>query len=358
MPRPPRISALRTSLVLAVILAAGVVVSDYAAFASLCRASIARFMKESAWPSPHPEYDSYYNANAYNLWQELATDAPDAIYFNDSVMGAHNSHERQETLAQLVAEATGLRVKGVSAPGLCPVLVKGYATLLARAVHKPRLAIININPRALTAKDFFELDYYYGNLLQYLTILAFEPGPRSYAAWCAARLHGLDFTGYLTGITASGAFPAQESYYAAHRKAALEPFTGSCAQNDPETAGLCRLFIDNYMIVIDDQCPMLLVLGDALAILQQAGITPVVYVTPVNMEEALALAGPQFQQRMRGNIARLRQGVASRGVSLLDFSEALGPEAFVDRQWACEHLAFEGRQRVATLLAEAIAGPR
>lgn len=359
MPFLPKRRAARTGLViaaLAVLLAAGGLAHDYAAFAGQCRAGVTRFMRESLWPSRHPEEDSYYNAIAYTLWQDLASNAPDVLYFNDSVMGAHNSHEPQETLAQLVAAATNLSVRGLSAPGLCPVLVKGYARVLAQAAHKPRLVIFNINPRALTVRDFFDLTYYFGNLRQYLAILALAPGPKSYLAWCVARLKGQDFTGYLKAVCASDAFPAREDYFATHRQAARGPFTTNCDQADPEAAGLCRLFIDNYMIDLDDQHPMLLVLGEALAVLRQAGITPIVYVTPVNMEEARALAGPEFERRMRGNIARLRQGVAPYGVDLLDLSELLPPDLFVDRQWACEHLAFAGRQRVAALLAQAI-GP-
>jgi hypothetical protein len=309
-------------------------------------------MREHAWPSRHPEYDTYHNADAYTLWQSLKKSAPDVLYFNDSTMGAHHSDERQDTLAQLVAAETGLTVQGISAPGLSPVLVKAYAKMLAQAPHKPRFVIVNINPRALTVGDFFHPATYFGNLLHYLTVLGNDAGPKAYLAWCAARLRGQDFNAHLKTITASGAFPAKEDYFASRRQEARLPLAGSCALGDPEAADLCRLFIDNYMTVIDGGCPMLLVLGDALDILRRAGMTPVVYVTPVNMEEAVSLVGPAFAERMRGNMTTLARGVAAHGVELLDYSEILGPELFVDRQWACEHLSFEGRRRLAAGLAQ------
>lgn len=61
---------------------------------------------------------------------------------------------------------------------------------------------------------------------------------------------------------------------------------------------------------------------------------------------------------MRANIAVLRTGVLRHGVELLDYSEALGQDDFVDRQWACEHLAFEGRRQLASLLALTISPAR
>lgn len=313
MPRIAQSLALRACFITVVILAAGVLAWDYLAFASQCRAGITRFMKESVWPSTHPEYDSFYNANAYTLWHSLDTSAPDVIYFNDSVMGAHDSDERQDTLAQLVAAMSGRSVQGVSAPGLTPVLVKAYAKVLAQALHKPGRVIININPRALTVRDFFDLNYYYGNLLHYLTVLTFEPGVKTYLAWCAARLNGQNFTSFLKAATASGAFPAQEDYFASRREAARQPLAESCAQADLETADLCRLFIDNYMTVIDDQCPMLLVLGDALSILLGAGIAPIVYVTPINMEEARAGRAAVCRAHARQYRRAAHRGAATRG---------------------------------------------
>ncbi len=354
MHRSVKITATLAFLLIVAALATGLLARDYAAYGELWRSSLQRSMHESDWPSLHPEYDSFYNANAYILRQSLAVSAPEILYFNDSTMGAHNSDETQDTLAQLVATATGQSIQGVSAPGLTPVLVKAYTALLAQAPHKPKVAIININPRALTARDFFDPTRYYGNLLHYLTVLTHEPAPGGYLEWCAARLRGLDFTAHLKSLTASGAFPASEEYFAARRKTALQPFKGSCTQDSQEEADLCSLFIDNYMVVIDSQSPMSLVLGDALDMLRRAGITPLVYVTPVNIQEAVSLAGPQFAQRMRDNIAALRRNAASHGVDLLDYSELLGPERFVDRQWACEHLSFEGRRQLAIQLAQAV----
>jgi hypothetical protein len=86
----------------------------------------------------------------------------------------------------------------------------------------------------------------------------------------------------------------------------------------------------------------------------RAGIRPLLYVTPVDLESADRAAGPALRAQVRRNVDLIRGELARDGVTLLDLSEAAPSSEFDWHEAPNEHLNEHGRRRVAKAVAEAL----
>lgn len=313
--------------------------------------------------------DVYHQAVAAGFFRELARQAPDILFLNDSVMGGHGDFEPRTPMDELLADALNggagegakeegqkpLTVRGISGAGYTALVFERYAQLVARSPHKPRVAILPINPRSFSSPWFFGEDYWYARVLRFLPLIAQTP---SFSWWLSRlpdRLKGRD-PDEVAGKPLCDIFmiPAVENYFRLYHFA--RPDYGPPPPGlDEERLAAREHFIENYGLVktLSDH-PMLGAMFLSAREFRAAGVTPVIYVTPVDIEEGERLLGPLFAARFKEGIAVLRRELEREGVAYLDLSGLLGSRSFVDREYACEHLNLAGREAVAFELAKAV----
>jgi hypothetical protein len=351
--------------------------------------------------------DVYHQAVAAGLFRELAGKAPDILYLNDSVMGGHGDFEPRTPMDELLATAlngngvgagapdaqpgmrgsapsgaspaqggktgepagaaearkasdargakSALTVRGVSGAGYTALVFERYARLVARSPHRPRIVILPLNPRSFSSPWFFGEDYWYSRVLRFLPLIAETPSLTWWLSRLPDRINGRD-PDAVAGKPFGDGFkvPAVENYFSLFRPGS--PDYGPPPPGLTEERLAAREhFIENYGLVKTTAGhPMLGAMILAARKFERAGVTPVIYVTPVDLEEGERLLGPLFAARFREGIAVIQRELEREGVAFLDLSGLLGSRFFVDREYACEHLNLAGREAVAVKLAEAV----
>ena len=89
---------------------------------------------------------------------------------------------------------------------------------------------------------------------------------------------------------------------------------------------------------------------------RKAGIVPIFYVSPVDVESGTRSLGPEFRDTVAAHVELLRGLLAERKVPLLDLSSSLDAAAFDwrDRLYPNEHLKEKGRRFVADEVARCV----
>ncbi|MBF0436515.1 MAG: hypothetical protein HQL77_14220 [Magnetococcales bacterium] len=113
-------------------------------------------------------------------------------------------------------------------------------------------------------------------------------------------------------------------------------------------------YIYHYMYVLNESHEVLQALRTLMGNVRAAGARSVVYLTPINMEDGVALVGPEFKQRVARNRAVIHNVVEREGGVFLDWSDALPRDRFVDQRLAVEHLDNAGRQWLGEALVTAL----
>lgn len=97
---------------------------------------------------------------------------------------------------------------------------------------------------------------------------------------------------------------------------------------------------------------------ESVRLLNESGIQPIVYVTPIDHQSAERYAGTELLERVENNIDVIRGVLDAEGVELLDWSSDLNPKAFCYTYAVHEHLGQQARYTVAERLAELIENKR
>ena len=109
-----------------------------------------------------------------------------------------------------------------------------------------------------------------------------------------------------------------------------------------------------YLYRLRPDHPLLEALRGTVTSLQEAGVAPVVYVTPIDHETATSWYGPEFRDRVAANVAVIQKVLAKSGASAIDMSLDLGAGGFCYGIFPNEHLRDTGRLHVARRIAEAV----
>lgn len=115
-----------------------------------------------------------------------------------------------------------------------------------------------------------------------------------------------------------------------------------------------RIVTFSYMYSLSPQQRAIQQLESAVQALQNANITPILYITPIDYEACESDLGPRFTQRLNENAQFLKDLLAERGVPCIDLSTEIPTAQFSWRHYPNEHLRAEGRHRIARRLAETI----
>lgn len=274
---------------------------------------------------------------------------PAMLYLGDSsVLRVAHQDQDQRPLGQMVQDALGGPDQLLWSAGSAhqPELWQEALRLFkGRLAHRPDTLLLPINPRIFSSQ-------WSGNPLW-----ALSAEREILAGWQPSRM--VPPVPAVTGSPQLFAFYDRRSAGLRElgrlgdlrRLAALGPSQDPKARDDR----LRRLLRWHYGEPLLSGHPRLDALAATCKIALAAGIQVVAYVTPVNVGAAGRLCGESLLDRLRANIALVRQALPAE-LTFADLHDFLPEAAFFHGNLATEHLAESGRTsltaRIAGLVAE------
>lgn len=319
-----------------------------AVFAALCAAL---FLPARYLVVPLADPDPLAQA----LLRAFDTRPYDVLFFGDSVITETGVCDTgKQRIPEVLEERLGRPVYTVAHWAFSPMVYRDYARLLRRTAYRPRLAVLPITIRDFSSQFFRNPDFHF----------------RERRLRIRRAAEGVDWSGFphwLVGLVRQDI----EEWAYAHEPVSIDgvvlgsntdierrakiPAILECKHEPYDHAQeLALRFTYHYMEPIPPDHPLFRDLAATVRELRSQGIAVVAYITPVNVVEGSHYAGPRLGERVAAN-ARLVAGFLERlGVPTLDLHDAVGPDDFIDKAYACEHLDQTGRSLVADALADAI----
>lgn len=325
--------------------------ADYGAYVREHERLLRNGLTAPSDPNSSEALTVFHQAQAFALLQELSAGAPGILFFNDSTMGGHHDDEPRTGIDEMMAASLGVPVRGVSGAGYTAVVYSRLAAMAASAPHKPRLAIVSINPRSFCSDWFFTDGYWHAQMAGFLPLLSYRPSVAAWLRFLPHRLAGFDLRTHVAGGEGLAGTPGVAAYFRAKWRDP-DRFNPVRQELTASETAIRRHFLENYMAVhVASGHPMLAAISRTIELLRASGVTVLAYVTPVDAEEAARLVGPVFMEEIRRDVSEIRRTVEEAGARFLDLSEYLDSGCFVDRDYACEHLNARGRAAVAGALS-------
>lgn len=271
----------------------------------------------------------------------------DVLFFGDSVSTATRSDDQDKRPLDLFLEERlpGRRVGRVGGNAHFMDVHLAYLEYALASSYRPRIVVVPLNPRSFSplwdknpafqhVKDRIRLrwgdSWGCGLARPVMGYRLYDRAPASEGEWLEVPAFiGTKNIGTL-GQVLNGKGPLQLI-------PPLERFLSLCYLN-PVTEGHRHL----------------VALGRIAALCRQEGIPLLVYVTPVDMESGERWIGPAFREIVGNNLDVVRRSLSAHGVNLLDLSALLEAAAFAWKDFPNEHLAEDGRRRLAEAIASAI----
>lgn len=294
------------------------------------------------------------------LAQRLAGDPPAVLMFGDSALRQHGVCDRERLgTDEYLARAAQLAVYPVEHGAYSALMYREYARSIARAAVPPRLVLIPVNLRAWSPEWGDRPLYRFPLRTAYIRLrdgVGFAPLPviaqlasdRDRAEtrrWQDAEV--ASFAGERLGRNGELA----REQLAADLDCGAPPASGAAA------AVLRRKFLWHYGSTARAAEAMSAALAETVGVLRAAGIDVLVYVTPVNVEEAAAYAGAALAAAIGERATAIGARVLAAGGRFVDLHDLLPAGRFIDKHLACEHLDETGRRRLAERLAAELRRP-
>ena len=273
------------------------------------------------------------------------------LYFGDSVLRSRSACDQdQRGIDDYLAEATGQRVVLIANAAYASRQYFELSGLIDMARHRPQAAVIGINLRSFGPTWADNPGFRHENDMRY--VRALQGSLSSLLALAAGRVldeatddSWLDRPLQHAGVSYGTLREISE-------RSVGPPLALECLPDSSRFAPQLRWkFLVQYLFAMQaDNSELGFVVRSARR-LQDLGVAPVLYLTPVNVQDAATLAGPEVADAMRANAALIVAALQREGLPVLDLSTALGPDFFADKGCACEHLRALGRRFVAEQIA-------
>lgn len=124
----------------------------------------------------------------------------------------------------------------------------------------------------------------------------------------------------------------------------------SGGQINRDTTELACHFIKNYAFKLDEENIRIKDLLEIVKLCKSKKISLVFHILPENFELAKSLIGPDLTGLMQENISFIH-ALFSQDVLLIDNSQLLGQNHFIDKNWPTEHYDDQGRIEIAKKIA-------
>lgn len=272
------------------------------------------------------------------------------IYFGDSVIASrHPEDVDRRTIAEMLQEELGGRRVGlVNQHGLNPTLMQSLTAYLVRRGGRPEWVVVPINLRSFSPVTDLRPQY------QYVTLrLRLDHDDLLVSSWSQplASFHRLKLD-----PVSQRQFEETPVYRGATQVGRIRDFEGPEFKTFSSDK-LAKKFVVDYMYPLQADHRQVRSILDVADRCLRAGIRPLFYVTPVDVESGVDAVGPEFRSAVQSNTQLLRDLLSARGLDLLDLSLGLDKEAFDWKRvlYPNEHLTERGRRFVAEQVARRLA---
>jgi len=275
----------------------------------------------------------------------------DIVYLGDSSVSriAPTDKTRLTTSGILERLARPYGVVDVNGAHYQPGLYQSYCRYLIRQENKPQFVIIPINLRVFCAEWSMNPVYRYEEIKMILAIndTFWEKFHRPLFVFKAAKQKAsaidYDRAKFFRGIE-----------YAGRLRDLEYPPRGET----PSVEAFRQMLTMRYLSALSSRHPWLKSLQKSADMLIEAGITPIFYISPVDVQTGEEHFGQEFSAGIARNVSVLRTSLKKEGAYFLDLSRTLRTRDF---SWTEDgssymngHLKFEGRMFVAQSIAGAV----
>jgi len=269
------------------------------------------------------------------------------LHFGDSVLGSTARGDRDRRgITPMLRELLPARSIGeVSNQAFDLEVYEAFLARLSREPRRPAIVLVPINLRTFSP--------------------AWEMAPPYQFRSMKFRLHHGDFAadtflGPLSALKLYSLNPVSERQYRAapvlrgdRKSGTVGDFMIPADRGDPERR-IVGLFALNYLHPIRDDHRKLKSIGATAAGCRAAGMRPIFYVTPLDVESGTLRIGAEFRETVTRHLSILRETLNALGLPLLDLASDLDASHFdwADGASPNEHLKEAGRRHVAERLAQ------
>lgn len=280
---------------------------------------------------------------------ELADVSRPVLYFGDSSVDFYEEGEtdRRGILAMLDEMLPDSGVGSAANSGFTLPLFRDMFTLLQQPESRVRTVIICVNLGFLSPAWYMRPDPFYCQSRYFLRYNGVV-GQAFYRPLVAFRA--------VSPVSYTQVDRDRTPLYFEDRRfltvGEMERFLD--AAQDRQEAGRTAA-IATYMQPVTARNPSVQALIDLVRKCRDAGIRPVPYISPINVEHGEKLLGPAFRKQTEHNIAVLRKLLADEEIEPLNLAFDLPHEVFEKRHPMSTHLIAAGRTYVAQRIKDAIA---
>lgn len=271
----------------------------------------------------------------------------DILLFGDSVIYSHGlCDDGTRTIPEFMASYTDHQIHSLYHAGFTPIVFREYIRLLPQATHQPSVILVGVNLRSYSDSWSKSTTFAF---YRRRAVLSWMQGNRNWTPIKYDLNARYGFALIDAGRTIRGfGFSKDKNPFPGYLRRDLE-----CIRNPDNSSindHLGRLLDHHYGQAFTRNHPLLRALEEMIDDAFGMGITPVVYLTPINMDDIARHAPPTTATAVQHSVETVTAALAERGVTVLDLHDALPAERFIDQGWACEHLDQTGRQWLAKIL--------
>jgi hypothetical protein len=263
----------------------------------------------------------------------------DVVYFGDSSVKdiAPDDSDTRNLVAMLDDALTGHSVGNMAEYASSAEIFEGYSALLSASPDPPRVVVFPINLRSFSPTWDLRPEYQFEKLkyvLRHPNVLA----------WATLRPMILFRAIDLIPIS-QAEFEASPVYFGTQPAGVVRDYEQGML--DESSADYFRKqFLYRYAYPLNAEHRKLKALAATVRNLQDSGIAPIVYITPIDYYGGLNLSGDLFEKLIEKNIDVISDKLAAEGITILDLSRKLQPDSFCYEMSIHEHLDQDGRAYV------------
>lgn len=102
-----------------------------------------------------------------------------------------------------------------------------------------------------------------------------------------------------------------------------------------------------YMYKLDRNHEMFKYINEMINYAKSHSIKLVFYITPINIDHGKVIVGDDFKSSVENNVKIIKQFFIDHNIAVLDLSHGVPGENFIDQNYVCEHLDYNGRKIIA-----------
>ncbi|MFN8535449.1 MAG: hypothetical protein U0556_18085 [Dehalococcoidia bacterium] len=278
--------------------------------------------------------------------------APATLFLGDSVFGRISRNDRdRRSLGEMLAGAAGDGL-AIGRPAYHPGLFLAFVEALLALPRRPRTLVLAINLRCFSPQWDRHPGWQFDREIAALRRFAVRPTSRAprlretTASPAALRTYDAEPVDYLGG---------DYSTIGGYRRLIATRPSDEAGQRKRRA----QIFVYHYLFALASDHHHLDSLGGLIRLARDAELPLSLYLTPINIEGGVSLAGAPFAVRLAENAATLRAALdpllPTASQPIADFSTLVGADGFLYREDPTEHLNETGREALVNAVTALLA---